>query len=159
MDISEVDNYENVDPQILNQFYGTYGHARRRAGQTGAGHSDSEEDQSSDDEHASDDSSQPDSSDSDESPADNLRDELNSKLKHEAVEVPPSVSPFTSDDQLDTFLSMLNDMFNNKVIPSGYGVQEEEMGIDGYKEEEHIKVGFRAIKVLTMSLPKAIWYH
>lgn len=164
MDNSEVDNYEDVDPRLLNQFYGTHGHVRRHTGQTGAGHSDSEDEQSSDadeecaaDNHNSSDESSR-SSSGDESQGANLREQLNSKLKHEAVEVPPSVSPFT-DDQLNTFLLMLNEIFEEEIIPDGYGVREEEWGEDGYEEEETIKVGFRATKLLTMGLPQEIWHH
>ncbi|KZT30300.1 hypothetical protein NEOLEDRAFT_1054896 [Neolentinus lepideus HHB14362 ss-1] len=130
------DDYDNVHPDVLNQYYGADS-TRDARGQnpSGAGHSD-EEDVDTEDLQ------------------ERISHEQVRHVRHEPVAVPLAESPF-SEDITELFLSALQEVRDAEVIPEAFGVLEQEWDDVGYPESEPIRSGRKYIDI---PLPFAVWW-
>lgn len=130
------EDHPEVPPDVLDNFYGVEGPERQRAAhQTGAGHP-------------------PDEEDLDEQLDDMIGQEENTNVRHDAIDVPESNSPFTPDVEL-LFLEALRELQQSGTLPGNYKVTEEEWQEEDYPETEILGVGRR--KKLAIQLPLDIW--
>ncbi|TFK56300.1 hypothetical protein OE88DRAFT_1607356, partial [Heliocybe sulcata] len=106
------EDYEDVHPDILNHYYGIDSATEvRYAGQTGAGHSETEEDGEDFD--------------------DLIATDQEHHIRHDPIPVPRATSPFSEDVTAD-FLSALDEVLATDFIPAGLNVREQEWPVDGY---------------------------
>ena len=141
-----VDDHENVNPNILQQYYGV-----------DTANIDNEEEEEVD----------TDSEDSDYEETDNELDNvevLQEQLEgneisaaHEAVPVPANITPFASNNTFQLFQQTLQQLQNEGIVPYGYGVSQEEVQNDGYPGEEILRSGRRGRKEMHITLPIAVW--
>lgn len=135
------DDCAGVHPDTIAKYYGTTpNHPKRPSGATGAGHPEDERDPG-------------DSG----NVAENIADDQESQVKHDAVEVPLSNSPFDSSEDQSLFFRTLATVVKENVVPVGYGMTEEEWDDDGYPDVEFIKTRRRGGKELRISLESPIW--
>jgi len=83
--------------------------------------------------------------------------ELEDNIHHEAADVPEHTDPFDNPENREAFLSSLEILCKEGIIPGGYGLHMEEWGEDGYPSFEVIHAGRRSRKELRISLPDAVW--
>lgn len=76
---------------------------------------------------------------------------------HEAVEAPKHRNPLKPLGLEDVFVQALQRFQDDDIIPSGYGLDADEWGPDGYPVEEIIPVGRKGTKSLQVTLPVNIW--
>ncbi|KLO16315.1 hypothetical protein SCHPADRAFT_914084 [Schizopora paradoxa] len=127
--------HEGVHPETLEKYYGVEGDPLvRRAGQTGAGHPEDEPNNevaemiariSADQDHA---------------------------IRHEAIDVPATTSPFESNEGLALFRTSLEQAVTQNVMPEGF---EDVCG--EWEESEGIGSGRRGERRLLIRLPAEIW--
>jgi len=141
-----VDEYDDVNPHILEQFYGVVGKPTvREAGQTGAGHgSDDDEDFTQVD------------ADEDWVDEDEAHAETQPNIRHEPVPVPSNNNPFTSA-QFQHFNAAFHRCMVENLLPSGYGICPEEWVNGTYPTMENIPTGRRGSKELSIRLTDEIW--
>ena len=177
METHEVDDYDDVLPEILSNCYGVHGRVRRVDEAAGAGASDN--DASSSDEGGQDESDDESESRNDAVGAGRSRihtdaasiavdqaddfeaqilDAQQEEIAHTPIEVPHNNSPFGTIEEEELFLEALMAAEVQEIIPRGYGVHADEIEKDGYPTEYTIKVGFRTQKTLRVELPYSIWY-
>ena len=65
---------------------------------------------------------------------------IDNNIQHEAVPVPLGHCPF-NDETLSLFEQGLKLLMDSGDLPSGYGVTLEELGGDGFNEQEDINMG------------------
>lgn len=131
-----VEIFEKMNPDDLDKYYGCHGAPRRRrAGQTGAGHSDNED--GGDDNEA-------------------IAAGQEQHIRHDAVEVPDSKCPFQLDPTLSIFHPALKDLARKDYTPRSLGVTPGEWEAGRYPEIETIKYGLRG-KIKNVSLPSKVW--
>ena len=141
-----VDDHENVNPNILQQYYGVE-----------IANIDVEDEEEVD----------TDSEDSDYEDTDNEVDDievLQEQLEgneiaaaHEAVPVPANIMPFASDNTFQLFQQTLQQLQNEGIVPHDYGVSLEEIQRDGYPAEEILQSSRRGQKEMCITLPIAVW--
>ena len=137
------DDGVDIHPDILHESYGTTANSvPRRAHQSGAGHPPEEESDSEEDGH---------------SLRTQVADAQQSQIRHDAIEVPSSASPFTDDPELEAkFFAALDTLQSHPGLPPGYGLLPEEME-EGYEVMEVIRSGRRGRKELVVDLPEIVW--
>lgn len=115
------DDFADVDPQTLHQFYGTTANNHiRHNHQTGAGHP-------------------PEEDSDDEVPIlrAQITDSQQHHIHHEPIEVPDSRLPFPDSTIADLFYATLNTLNDEELVPAGYNILPEEMN-EGYVPHEII---------------------
>ena len=173
-------DYEDVDPRLLQEYYGVSQRWRSHAAaeETGAGHSDNEMG-GEDDRDAEgpillegDDVGPPErddgEDDGEEGDDDTEEDDIASRiarsqrrnLRHAAVEVMSSNSPFDGDAEMEAaFWAAVRDAEEQHWLPDGFDIKPEDwerLGWAGYPESAELKIG-RKQKSFVLSLPSAIW--
>ncbi|KAG6376026.1 hypothetical protein JVT61DRAFT_1990 [Boletus reticuloceps] len=88
---------------------------------------------------------------------DNVAVDQSRHIKHPAINVPASSTPFHFHDTLAIFTQALQEIRNEGIIPVGYGVAEEEWPDGTYPEVEVISVG-RSREQYQVELPFAVWW-
>lgn len=86
--------------------------------------------------------------------------ELDSQIKHDAVEVPPSHGPFTgetADLDRDIFLKTLTIVVEEGIIPAGYGMLPDEWVEERYPDIEVLRTRKRGGKEIRIMLDNPIW--
>ncbi|KAJ7202108.1 hypothetical protein GGX14DRAFT_370642 [Mycena pura] len=150
------DDYENVHPDLLEQYYGIHGQ-ERRSNQTGAGQLDDEDIEVPD----ADTEEEDDSSDDDDLIAQidaALEDKFNNKFNNKPMTVPRHANPFTEDEQNEKlFDATLAAMHAAGMVPDGYGLHPDEWDDGIYPSYEILKSGRRGGKKLRVALPDSIW--
>lgn len=174
------DDYEDVDPRLLQEYYGVSRHWRSRAAaeQTGAGHSDNEgageDDEDAegpvvpeegdvappeDDGSGSGEEAVPDEADGNDIAA-RIAHSQRRNLRHAAVEVASSNSPFGDDaEMVQAFWDSVRDAEAQNWLPDGFDIKPddwEQQGWNGYPESAEMKIG-RKGKKFTLSLPSSVW--
>jgi hypothetical protein len=76
-------------------------------------------------------------------------------IHHEAVPVPSGSSPF-DQQQLSLFKRGLKILTDSGNLPPGFGVTPDELGADGFDEQEEINIGLRKRGYL-IELPSQVW--
>lgn len=141
------DDGADIHPDILHESYGTTSSSiHRHSHQSGAGHPPEEEESESEDNVL---------------PIEaHIADAQQAQIRHEAVDVPGSASPFADyplNLQLEaTFFAALSELSHIHDLPGGYGVLPEEME-GGYEVMETIRSGRRGRKELVIDLPEIVW--
>ena len=123
-----VDDYENVDADLLDRFYGVHGSVRpQRPGEVGAG-------------YTSEDEFDMDGADStaEEDAAENEADE---NIYHDAVGVPDGVDPFPEADHRDAFWTTLGNVQADGLLPIGFNLLPHEHEEGMYPSVESIRMG------------------
>ncbi|KAJ7508019.1 hypothetical protein B0H11DRAFT_1704680, partial [Mycena galericulata] len=77
-------------------------------------------------------------------------------VRHAAIEVPDHHSPFSPEIEA-IFLQGLERMWNEEVIPEGYGLAPEELDGNAYPHRESIHLG-RGGKKISVILPVDVWW-
>ncbi|KAK7012593.1 hypothetical protein R3P38DRAFT_2549489 [Favolaschia claudopus] len=140
------DPMEGVHPDTINRYYGVErGERTRRAGQTGAGHSDDEEDSDGDVEM-----NEP------EELVNAVTDDLAHNVRHPAVKVARHQNPFRSPETEQAFRGALAEVIRQGIVPQGYGVRAEEWEDGTYPAMETINPGTRG-KEMVIALPRDVW--
>ncbi|KAF8547152.1 hypothetical protein OG21DRAFT_1425363, partial [Imleria badia] len=83
--------------------------------------------------------------------------EQSSHIRHAAVDVPLTTSPFHTAQTFDIFKLALQETQEQGLIPSGYGVAEDEWTGGSYPEIELITVG-RGKQEYAVKLPFEVWW-
>lgn len=86
-----------------------------------------------------------------------IMENQNHNVRHAAVAVPPTTMPFHSMEANEAFILALQVSRDEGIIPTGYGVAEDEWESEIYPEVEVITVG-RAAKEYVVHLPFGIWW-
>ncbi|KII84219.1 hypothetical protein PLICRDRAFT_58020 [Plicaturopsis crispa FD-325 SS-3] len=147
------DDCEDVHPDVISQYYGVSGRARRRAdGETGAGHDPEESDL--DDDH--DDASEAAEIDDDDL-AERVAADQEHHIRHEAVDVARSSNPFPTDEFRDIFWTAFHTVHANGTVPTGFGLLENEWEGGEYMPFEILRTGKKGKKELRVALPGHIW--
>jgi hypothetical protein len=76
-------------------------------------------------------------------------------IHHEAVPVPSGSCPF-DQQQLSLFERGLKILTDSGDLPSGFGVTPDELGADGFDEQEEINIGLRR-KGHLIELRSKVW--
>jgi hypothetical protein len=79
---------------------------------------------------------------------------IDNNIRHEAVPVPSGHCPF-NDETLSLFEQGLKLLTDSRDLPPGYGVTLEELGGDGFDEQEDVNIGLR--KGVSIELRRQIW--
>ncbi|KZV59397.1 hypothetical protein PENSPDRAFT_595555 [Peniophora sp. CONT] len=143
-----VDDYDDVDPRLLQQYYGVSQRWRSRAAadETGAGHSDNDTDDEDDE-------------DADGPITARLAHSQRRNLRHAPVEVPSSRCPFTSPEMEQSFWEAFRDAEEKAWLPDGCDIKPGDwarQGWGGYPESAQMKIG-RKKKKYVISLPSPVW--
>lgn len=80
---------------------------------------------------------------------------IDNNIRHDAVPVPLGHCPF-NDETLSLFEQGLKLLTDSGDLPSGYGVTLEELGGDGFDEQEDINTGLQK-KGVSIELRRQIW--
>lgn len=129
------DDCDGIHPDTIAKYYGAEGHLHRLPGETGAGNPP--------DERVDD-------------LTDQLHDHQNRNVKHDAVKVPRHANPFITNPKAEKlFISVLDQVVSNNVMPAGYGILPQELDGDYPDTEELVLTGRR--KSITLSLAAPIW--
>ena len=129
---------DHLAPQELHDYYGITASASfRRDGETGAGHDDSDEED--------DDVSQ------ERKRALKIGAGQERQVRHAPVEVVKSRCPFHTDNELELFVSALDLIKQQGVVPAGFGLE------DPYSSIEKFHTG-RSRKGISVALPYKVWY-
>ncbi|KAJ7633268.1 hypothetical protein FB45DRAFT_745214 [Roridomyces roridus] len=149
-----VDDYEDVHPSVLQQYYGAHGAASRRLpGHTGAGQLPDEDVPTP---PQNDEDSDPDSSDSEDELEAQIAEAHADNFHHEPVAVPKHAEPF-NHDAMQVFHAALEEANTNAYIFPGYGLLPAEWEDGVYPSFEILKSGRRGGKQLRVALPDSIW--
>jgi hypothetical protein len=157
-----VDEHPDVHPDILERYHGVLGDPIQRGPhQSGAGYlldedSNSESSGSEDTDYTTDSDNY--RSDSNHSRLDfnqAVTSHVSGNVRHQAVKVPRSRSPFMNPAHETLLNDTLNDLCTSALIPAGYGVRESEWEEDDYPTTEQVRYGRR--KEITLHLPLSIW--
>lgn len=84
-----------------------------------------------------------------------MRQTIDSNIRHEAVPVPSGSCPL-NEHALLLFENGLQLLSASGELPSGYGATPEELGRDGFIEQEEIVIGIQR-RGYAMQLPQQIW--
>ncbi|KAJ6476126.1 hypothetical protein C8R45DRAFT_834301 [Mycena sanguinolenta] len=146
------DDYDNVHPSILQQYYGIHGPRSRRApGETGAGQLDDEDvPMPSVEEYGED-------SESDEDLAELVEEAQAENFHHQPVPVPKHANPFPDDETTQLFHDTRAAADEIDFLPEGYGLLPDEWEDGVYPSDEILKSGHRGGKELRVALPDSIW--
>ncbi|KAJ7936942.1 hypothetical protein B0H13DRAFT_1589341, partial [Mycena leptocephala] len=137
------DPMDDVHPDTINRYYGVDGTEQaRRPGQTGAGHPDDEEDGWVDEPN--------------EYLTNAITADLANNIRHPAVKVARHSNSFRSAEGEATFRAALTEIIQRGIVPSGYGVLEEEWEERAYPVTEVINPGTRGQEIV-VALPRDIW--
>jgi hypothetical protein len=140
------DEYEDIHPDTLNQYYGVHGKPRRvQNGQIGAGHSDDESDNDSIEDL-----------DLTEDLAGCIADHQKLNIRHEAINPPPHNNPFQDDTQ-DLFFRVIAEVIEQDIIPLGYHLLPVECEDGIYPLFEEIKIGRKGKNEVQIDLSDPIW--
>lgn len=158
---SNVDEYPELHPAVLERYHGVLGDSIRRAPhQTGAEYPSDEDDElvsSGGSEH----STEPNyiGVDSDHSQTSDLQQtvttHLRANINHQPVKVPRTQNPFISPAHEALLDAALEDLQTSGLIPVGYGVRPSEWDRGGYPITEQVRYGRR--RDITVTLPQCIW--
>jgi hypothetical protein len=152
------DDCEGLDVAIIDQLYGTHGKKTLRPeGQTGAGQGADDIDNEQLDDSAS----------VGEDSPEELRESLGElaarialrikdNIRHDPVRVARHSTPFLNDEIEALFQETLNRVKSEGVIPSHYGICEDEWE-DGYPPYEILQTGRQGQRELRISLPDDVW--
>lgn len=83
--------------------------------------------------------------------------EENRHVRHAAVDVPSTASPFDTAEALEVFTLAIRETQEQGIVPSGYGVAEDEWADGSYPDIELITVG-RGKQEYTVELPFEVWW-
>jgi hypothetical protein len=142
------DDCEGVHPDTIDRYYGTRGPVKvRQSGQVGAGHPTDEDSNDSnsdrDEDHIQDIVQQ-------------IEEDQTDQIRHEGVDVAQHRSPFTADEAA-AFARALKTVLDEDIVPSGYGILEEEWDEGVYPDVEVLKTRRKGGKVFVVSLAEPIW--
>ncbi|KAJ7793220.1 hypothetical protein B0H14DRAFT_2393724, partial [Mycena olivaceomarginata] len=150
-----VNDYDDVHPTVLQQYYGVHGKvARREPGATGAGQLDDEDIPIPSAENYEDEDS---GSEDDDDLRQQLEDAQAENFHHEPVPVPKHANPFPEDETMQLFHDTLSAAEEIGLIPPGYGLLPDEWEDGIYPSYEILKSGRRGGKALRVALPDSIW--
>ena len=83
--------------------------------------------------------------------------EQNIHIRHAAIDVPSTTSPFRTAQAFDIFRSALQETQERGIIPLGYRVAKDEWPGGSYPEIELITVG-RGKREYAVELPFEVWW-
>ena len=147
--VEENDDFDAIHPAVLQRYLGTTKRGvDRLPHQTGAGNPPEEEDSDNDD-------LEEDLPEIPEDLGDRLVADQQGHIAHPAVNVPLKSCPF-GPQGLALFEGFLSQVTEQRVLPEGYGIREEEWDEGEYPSVEILRTGRRR-KELTVNLPDAIW--
>lgn len=89
--------------------------------------------------------------------AQQIAEDQDKSIWHDAVSVPCNESPFPDSQQGQTFSRVLERLEHIGFVPQGYMVTEEEWAGDGYPEKQIIRGGNRGKREMEQTLPLEIW--
>jgi hypothetical protein len=141
-----MDDYEDIHPDLLNQFYGVDHHPTRQTSGAGNPPDESEDEYESD----ADDGSWTDAEEE-------ISETIQHNFHHEPVAVPRQSDPFKTQEGHQRFRELLSSYANHGYIPPGYHMRAEEWGDEGYPPYEAIRSGRRTTRFLDISLPDETW--
>ncbi|KAJ7869213.1 hypothetical protein B0H14DRAFT_2346163 [Mycena olivaceomarginata] len=119
-----VNDYDDVHPTVLQQYYGVHGKvARREPGATGAGQLDDEDIPIPSAENYEDEDS---GSEDGDDLGQQLEDAQAENFHHEPVPVPKHANPFPEDETMQLFHDTLSAAEEIGLIPPGYGLLPDE---------------------------------
>ncbi|KAI0060244.1 hypothetical protein BV25DRAFT_1807634, partial [Artomyces pyxidatus] len=131
----EVDEYQDVHPDLLNRYYGVSGVPRFRApGQTGAGHPPDEDIEAL------------------------VAADQAANIRHEPIKVARHTSPFSLDELEQGFWDVYAEVQASGIVPSGMMLRDSEWDDGEYPTFEDITVGIRTRKTMSVALPREVWY-
>ncbi|KAJ6568794.1 hypothetical protein B0H19DRAFT_939409, partial [Mycena capillaripes] len=133
------DDCEGLHPDTIEKYYGVFG-PERAASQPGAGNPPDEDDM--------------------EGPtlAERISFDQGPHVRHEAIDVPDHRSPFPDDSVAESkFWTVLSEVVEQEIIPTGYGLLLEEWEEDGYPDEEILYAGKQMKTKIRVSLAHPIW--
>ncbi|KAJ7582483.1 hypothetical protein C8J56DRAFT_791666, partial [Mycena floridula] len=144
---SDSDEYDNVEPAVLERYHGTTEHNPRQ---------DPESSSNSESSHSSDESE-------DESEP-SLNAQILESIEHQflpdEVHAPRHKNPFPTDDHTQCFIQGLQVIRDANHIPPRFGMLPEEWDEDEggeYPTFEMLRLGRRSTKQLRIALPDHIW--
>ena len=142
------DDCEGFHPDTIDRYYGTYGPVKiRHSDQVGAGHPSDEDSNDSD-------------GDNNKDPVQNIAQQIeedqSEQVRHEGVDVAQHRSPLTPD-KTATFAQALKTAQDEDIVPSGYGILEEEWDEGSYPDVEVLRTRRKGGKVFIVSLEEPIW--
>ncbi|KIM59844.1 hypothetical protein SCLCIDRAFT_27077 [Scleroderma citrinum Foug A] len=139
------DECEGIHPLTMERYYGVHGCEQTHLnGQTSAGHPLDEDPEAGDEEIIADGHS---------GILKRLEADLQVQVHHEVVEVPGKGSPFTCVEDEAKFWSVLDHVMLEDITLTGYGLLSE----DDELTVEHIPIGRRGTKFVTVSLAEPVW--
>ena len=71
--------------------------------------------------------------------------------------VPDTTGLFDNGDTVQLFSAALTEYMAEADLPAGYGIREDELGVEGYETYEVLQIGKRGRKEMTISLPEQVW--
>jgi hypothetical protein len=135
------EDFENVDPDMLQQGYGCHGHPRSHLpGQSGAGHPPDELDDGGGD-----------------GALNQIRVGQEENVHHDPVDVPHNSSPFYGEAR-EVFLDALKQSTQSNIVPEDFGLLPTEWEDGHYPAYESIRTGVKRRKELRIPLPHEIWF-
>lgn len=139
------DEYEGINPDIIDQYYGIHGRELNRwPGQTGAGHSDDEDGSRSGGHDVTRIQVQ-------------ILDKEHQHVHHDAVKVPEQLFPFNSVQDEAIFFGILETIITEGIIPEGYGCLPGELDDEDAEMVEVLELGRWRKKSITIALTEPIW--
>ncbi|KAF8513075.1 hypothetical protein JB92DRAFT_2721892, partial [Gautieria morchelliformis] len=152
-----VEEFEDIDPDILQQYYSVLGNpTHRRSQQTGAGYPSDEEDSGSDAAIGSDTGSVSDIEDSEENILQQtISSHIHANVNHKVVKCPRSCCPFADPAHVMLLDAVLRDLRASGLIPVGYGLRTSEWVGEEYPASEWVRFGRN--KGVMVDLPSVIW--
>jgi len=85
-----------------------------------------------------------------------IEEEQQANIRHDGVDVPLNEHPFPRADIEAAFLTALDQVQENQILPSGLGIRVEEWE-GGYPTSEIVRKGRRGTKEHVVPLPIDIW--
>ena len=80
------------------------------------------------------------------------------EVRHASVRVPKGTSPFLNNDRaLHNFIAILTHIVDTGVLPSGYGVKEDEWEDGIYSDLAWIPIGKWGERTKEVVLPGDVW--
>ncbi|KAG2336494.1 hypothetical protein BDR05DRAFT_1005822 [Suillus weaverae] len=140
------DGCEGIHPDIIEEYYGIYGHvATRWQHQTGVGHPMDEED--------SDDGKEP------QDIAQAVNNQQRDHVHHEAIGVLLQRNPFVNEGTYQQFSATLTEVVAEDITPCHCRLAADEWEGNGYPVFETISIGRRGLKELHVLLGELIWFR
>lgn len=151
------DEWEGVNPEHLQEFYGVNCHPASRRSH-GAGNPLDESD--NDSEHSGPSAISIDEAEEDdidwEDIEEKIADGIAENFHDEPVPVPPNSVPFQGDEGLNLYRQGLQYLRDQNILPTGFGITEDELEEEGYPALGFIP-GRRRGHQLQVLLPIGIW--